>query len=494
MKRGFKPSTSYRSKKADAKTAPARPVRHKGVFLKVSTSLPLLLLVALLLRIGFAWDYVRQNSRQALGVLPFLQESGNIAASLAAGHGFSSPFRVDTGPTAWMPPVYPWLLSEIFRVFGVRTYDSFLAAVTLNIICSAFTCIPIYFAGRRVGGHGVAAGAAWLWALFPNTILNTFQSMWDASLGALLAAMILWATLAIERSEDWRDWCAYGLLWGFALLTNATLLSLVPLILVWLVYRLRDFRGTPATPGVVKTAVAKPALAAAIALLCCAPWTIRNYSAFHRIIPLRSNLGLQLWIGNNENARESWREELHPIFNSAERARYIELGEIDYMREKRREAIQYMLSHPTREAALIGNRFVATWSGGTPTPVKDFVRTPGLWFRSVLLFNSFIALGAVAGIILLFKRRNSYLFPIAVFPIIFPCVYYLTLSYPRYRLPADPPVMLLTAVALDAFWRSRKTVAIPEDPIDESRRTVVSISIVRIRAKTYSCQPPPSTL
>ena len=426
---------------------------------RVATSLPLILLVALLLRTGFAWDYVQQNSRQALAVLPFLQESGNIAASLATGHAFSSPFRIDTGPTAWMPPVYPWLVSQIFRAFGVRTYGAFLAAVALNILASAVTCVPIYFAGNRVGGIGVAAGAAWLWVFFPNAILNTFQSMWDASLGGLLGAAILWATLAIEGSERFRSWFAYGVLWGVSVLTNATLASLLPLLLCWLAYR-RWKQGrtmmTPVAPGAtLRDALGKPALAAAIALLCCVPWTIRNYTVFGHVVMLRSNLGLQLWLGNNENAPESWREQLHPIFNAGERVLYTRMGEINYMQLKEREAIHYMLSNPREDLKLIGTRFVATWSGGTPNPLSDFIHIPGLWFRSVLIFNLSLALGAIAGILVLYKRRSPDLFPIAVFPIVFPCAYYLTLSYPRYRLPIDPALMLLAVVALQAVFVRR---------------------------------------
>ncbi|MGB9241797.1 MAG: glycosyltransferase family 39 protein [Candidatus Acidiferrales bacterium] len=450
MKRGAK--GSGRNVGKPAKSADANVVKRHGLLRRTATSLPLIVLVALLLRVGFAWDYVGQNSRQALAVLPFLQESGNIAASLASGHGFSSPFRIETGPTAWMPPAYPWLLAEIFRIFGVRTYDSFLAALALNILCSGFTCVPIYFAGKRIGGLNVAALAAWLWAFFPNTILNAFESMWEASLAALLAAIILWATLAIEKSERWREWVGYGLLWGVTLLTNVTLISLLPLLLGWLAYRRRKISlSFHDSAGVAKTTLAKPALALGVALLCCVPWTIRNYHVFHRIVPLRSTLGLQMWIGNNENPQEVWKEELHPIFNSAERARYIRMGEIEYMREKQSEAIGFILAHPGRDVRQFASRFIATWSGGTPTPLQDFVRTPGLWFRGVLLFNFVVAIGTAAGIVVLWKQRSAYLFPIAVFPLVFPWAYYLTLVVPRYRLPVDPAVMLLTAVALQAI-------------------------------------------
>ena len=439
---------------ANSRSILDREPDRAGVLRRSANSILLILLVALVVRIGFAWDYARQNSHQALAVVPFLQEAGNIAISLAGGNGFGSPFRVDTGPTAWMTPVYPWLLSRIFLIFGVRTYGSFVAAVALNIFCSALTCVPIFFAGKRIAGLGIAAGAAWLWAIFPNTILNAFQSMWDASLGALLAATILWATLAIERSQRARDWCGYGLLWVAMLMTNATLIALLPLLLGWLAYRRwRESRDSEASSTGARRAITKPMLAAVVALLCCVPWTIRNFEVFHRFVPFRSVLGLQMWLGNNENASETWVGQLHPIFDSTERSRYVKLGEIEYMQEKQSAAIQYMLGHPQREIALIWSRIVATWSGGTPHPLTDFIRTPALWFRAVLLFNLLMALGGVAGIAVLYKYRNAYLFPVASFPIVLPWAYYLTLAYPRYRLPVDPAVLLLTVVALEEIVR-----------------------------------------
>src|SRR5579863_6769693 len=125
-----------------------------------ATSLTLIVVVALGLRVAFLWNYASHNPHQALGTIPFLFESGNIATSLATGHGFSSPFRVDTGPTAWMTPLFPLLLAGLFRVFGAYTFHAWAATVLLNISCSTLACIPIYFAGKRIGGVALAAGAA----------------------------------------------------------------------------------------------------------------------------------------------------------------------------------------------------------------------------------------------------------------------------------------------------------------------------------------------
>ncbi|MGB7437964.1 MAG: hypothetical protein WBW49_21300, partial [Candidatus Acidiferrum sp.] len=167
---------------------------------RTATSLLLILLVAFGLRAGFAWSQIRKIPSESIGTVPFQTETGHIAYSLATGRGFASPFQRDSGPTAWLTPIYPLLIAGIFKVFGVYTRASFLAAVFLNIVFSSATCVPIYYAGRRIGGLAVGAAAAWLWALFPNAILISFEWIWDTSLAALLAATILWLTLILPES------------------------------------------------------------------------------------------------------------------------------------------------------------------------------------------------------------------------------------------------------------------------------------------------------
>ena len=408
-----------------------------------ATSLTLIVIVATGVRLAFAWDYTQQNSRQALSVIPFTFEPGNIAASLARGQGFSSPLRVPTGSTAWMTPVYPLLLATVFRYLGIYSFRSFVAAVLLNILFAALTCVPIYYAGERMGGAGLGAGAAWLWAIFPNAILIPFESMWDACLSTLLAASILWATLALAESRRARDWCAYGLLWGFTLMTNPTLSSLLPFLLAWLACRAYH-----AYKKETRLWLLNPLLALAVAILCCAPWTVRNYDVFHTIVPLRSTLGLQLSVGNNAQSTDAQTHLVHPLNNADERAKYVAKGEIAYMRQKQHEAIAYIESHPRRVAGLWAHRFITFWTGGTPNPLKDFAQIHSAWFRYVLLFNICAGIGAIVGIVLLLWRRSMFAFPLAVFPLVFPCVYYLSVAQPRYRLPIDPIVLLLTAIAL----------------------------------------------
>jgi 4-amino-4-deoxy-L-arabinose transferase-like glycosyltransferase len=414
---------------------------------RAAVSLPFIFLVALLLRLIFAWGYAHVRPSHALGIIPFLFEPGNIAYALATGHGFSSPFRIDTGPTAWMTPIYPLLLAGIFHVFGVYTYGSFVAAALCNILFSALATIPIFFIGKRLGGSAVAVTAAWLWAVFPNAIVIPYRDIWDTALAALLASGILWATLALAQSKSRRGWWAYGLLWGFTLMTNPTLGSLLPLLLAWMALRRR--KRTHWLVG--------PVTALAIACLCCVPWTVRNYRTFHALVPLRSVLGLQLWMGNNNQVGHRWTGELHPIVNPAERAEYIRMGEIPYMHHKRSEALHFITGHPCEEARLIATRFVATWTGGSEHPIRDFLFVYSWWLRFILLFNLFAAAGAALGIVLLYRSHSPYAFPIAIVPIVYPLISYVSVASPRYRHPIDPAILLLAAVSVMSLVEKRKS-------------------------------------
>ncbi|MDQ1469958.1 MAG: hypothetical protein QOJ99_1438 [Bryobacterales bacterium] len=416
--------------------------------------LPLLVVVALLLRSGFLWMYVAQHPARALATIPFLFEPGNIAYSIATGNGFSSPFRVDTGPTAWMTPVYPILLAGIFRVFGTYTLQAFIAAAGFNVICSALTCVPLYWAAKRVGGVKTAVVATSLWVVFPNAVLLPYESLFDASLSALLTATILWGTMAVAESGRVRDWCLYGLLWGVGLMTNASLISLLPFLFGWAEYRAHRSS---------RFHLSRPVLAAGMVVLCCLPWTIRNYREFHAFVPLRSVGGLALWLGNNEQAESNSVARLHPISNQAEREKYAEMGEIAYMREKQGLAIDYMVSHPGQEARMAGERFVAIWTGGSTNPLRDFARVRSARFYYVILFNMLSAVGAISGVFILWRDRSPFAFPLTVFPVVFPLVYYLALAPPRYRHPIDPELLLLTAMAV-THLRKYKQRPLPGHP------------------------------
>lgn len=408
---------------------------------KVLTSLALILLVAFGARLIFAIDQVSKIPADLLSTASFDQETGSIAASVATHKGFSNPFNKETGPTAWLTPVYPLLVAETFKLLGVRSVYSFYVLAFLNILFSSGVCVPMYLVGRRVADRTTASVAAWLWALFPAAIMVPFEWIWDTSLATLLAALILWATLEVSDSTNIRDWCGYGLLWGLTLMTNPTIGILLPFLLGWSVYRARVRIQLPLT-GMLRRGV----LALGLAVFCCVPWTIRNYAVFHRLVPLRSNFSFELYIGNNENYAEDHPRFPPPITKERETVRYMHMGETAFMDEELRKAKLFMLAHPRKVLILFADRFAAFWMGA-PFALEVFLKTDSWLVRALLLCATLSGVGALAGILLLWRRRSPFTFPIAAYPIAFPLVYYVTHTSLRYRQPIDPVVLLLSAMA-----------------------------------------------
>ena len=160
----------------------------------------------------------------------FGNEVGWVARSIAWNHGFSSPFYLLSGPTALLPPLYPYLLSVIFRVFGVYSATSALTMLTLNSLFSSLTCVPIYLATRLSLNARVAMFAGWGWAIYPFAIYFSAGRVWEYSLTSLLLTTCFWLALRLHQHRPAR-WLGYGALYGFTGLSNPAILSLCPVLI-----------------------------------------------------------------------------------------------------------------------------------------------------------------------------------------------------------------------------------------------------------------------
>jgi Dolichyl-phosphate-mannose-protein mannosyltransferase len=415
------------------------------------TSVWFIAFAALSTRVLFAWNQQGKIPHTALASVPFDQETGNIALSLSEGHGYGNLFRKDTGPTAWLAPVYPFLLFLIFRFFGAMTFASFFAAVLLNAVFSAAATFPFFAVARRAAGIPAAAVSAWIWVFLPAGILMPFEWIWDTSLSVLLAASLVWATFEAAESRKRSRWLAYGLLWAFALLTNPALGIALPFLFLWAISR-RGFLG--------KRSWTTPAASLALIALCCLPWTLRNYHHFHRLIPIRSSLPFELWIGNNDIFDPSAVRGIQRITRYEETRRYAQLGESRYLDEKALLARSFIQEKPVLFAKLIGRRITATWFG-TEHPYDDFRRTDSLLVRTVLLINLLLTAGTFAGTCWLLAKKQSLTLPLIVFPLFYPAIYYVTHTSLRYRHPIDPFLVLLTVLSVACAVRAFRPAVFP---------------------------------
>ncbi len=360
-------------------------------------------------------------------------EMGRIGAAIASGRGFSDPFGLPTGPTAWEPPAYPYLTGGVFLLFGIYSKTSAFVLLTFNSICSALTCIPIFLIARRIFSQRVAMWSAWAWALLPNVMFWCTRWIWETSLSTLLLAAIFWLTLTMEDREGWKPWFAFGLLWGAAALTSTSLLSFLPAAGIWVCYS-RVGRGKKSLAGVL--------LASLVFCVCVTPWVVRNYQTFGKFIFIRDNFGAELRLGNGPGADGTWMEYLHPTQDFYAMRQYESMGELAYVAMREQQAMEYIREDYFRFAGLCAKRFVYFWAG----PPKA---TQPRWMNeaknSLFLATSVLTFWGLARAL---RQRRPGAPLLLWLVLLYPAIYYVVFPAPRYRVPIESEMTVLCVFLL----------------------------------------------
>jgi 4-amino-4-deoxy-L-arabinose transferase-like glycosyltransferase len=380
---------------------------------------------------------------------PFVLEHwafGLIARSIASGHGFGSPFA-DTGLSALLPPVYSYLLAGIFKVFGIESRASVLAALSFNSLFSALTCIPVFLLARQAFGSRVAKWAGWGWAFSPYGVYYGADWAWSTCLVTLELCCLFQFAWRLENSSRNRDWLLFGALCGVAALTEPVVLAVLPLLGIYTLYR----RFRLARPWKMQTiAVA----VAGIAIL--SPWLVRNYELFHRLIPVRSGFGLELYIGNNGYSQHWVNRSLHPNHSDAELSEYERAGEIAYMDHKLQQGRDFIRNHPAWFAWMTFRRIVYLWTGYwsfDSAYLKDEPLDPPNIF-----VNTTMTILGLWGLRLVFRRDSALAVRFAIVLFFFPLTYYVSHPETYYFRPVDPLIVVLAAVAVAG--RSKESPAL----------------------------------
>jgi 4-amino-4-deoxy-L-arabinose transferase-like glycosyltransferase len=389
--------------------------------------------IALLVRVSWiliGHTYKFKNTDDNFG---FGWEMGRIAASLASGHGFSSPFGPATGPTAWEPPLYPYLTAGVFLIFGIYSRASAFVLLALNSVFSALTCLPIFLIARRIFSGKVAVGSAWAWALLPNVLFWCTRAIWETSLAALLLTTIFWLALTLEERDGWAPWLQFGLLWGLTALSSTSLLSFLPAAGLWAWFR-RARRGKRSLAGVV--------LASVVFFACITPWLVRNYQTFGKFIFIRDNFGAELRLGNGNGADGTLMLYLDATHDPYAMRQFQAMGELPYIAMRKQQALDYIRADYGRFVSLCLRRFVYFWAG----PPKD---TQPWWMgeakNSLFLAASVLTFWGLGRALRLRKPGSWLMFWLFLF---YPAVYYFVYCIPRYRHPIEPEMAILAVFLL----------------------------------------------
>ena len=358
----------------------------------------------------------------------FGYEMGRIGHAIATRRGFADPFGPATGATAWEPPLYPYLIAAVFKVSGIYTHLSAFILLTINSIFSTLTCLAIFMIGRKCFSEKVAVWSAWGWALLPTVMYWSTRWVWETSMAAFLLAVIFWMALELESLDGVMPWIAFGLLWGVAVLTNTSLVTFLPASGLWPWYR-RWRTGKRSLLGV--------GLAAIFFIAAIAPWVVRNYETFDKFIFIRSNFGAELRLGNGPGADGTWMSYLHPTQNALALQQYEQMGEIAYVAERKREALEFIRADYGRFAWISFKRFVYYWAGRPRSSEKS-----ALVDNSAFLASSILAFWGL-GRALRKHQPRAWLFFWLI--LCYPTIYYFVYPHSRYRHPIEPMMAILIA-------------------------------------------------
>ena len=221
----------------------------------------------------------------------------------------------------------------------------------------------------------MARWSAWIWALYPAAMQYAVKWVWEMALTAFLFQLALVLALRVgrvgRRASDgptWRRWLAFGAVWGLLALSNPGVLLFLPVCGVWMLAR----------GGAWRRHLPKAIAAGLVFLAVVSPWTLRNQRVFGAFVPLRTNFGVELYLGNGPGANGFLLEYLHPSKEAAQYARYQAMGELGYARWRGDEAKQIIAADPARFFRLCLIRAYFYWFGvpdPAGRPVNDFFRS-----------------------------------------------------------------------------------------------------------------------
>src|SRR4051794_6283400 len=353
-----------------------------------------------------------------------------LANVLAQTGRYLQPFQHlylhHTVPTTEKPPLYPAVLA-LPSWLGL---DSYAAHRVVSCLLGGAAVVLIGLLGRRVGGDRIGLLAGAIAAIYP--------ALWmlDASLRSeslYLPLITLALLLAYDRRFVW-----LGIVLGLAALTRSEALLLVPLLML----------GIP-----------RPRLKPALAVVgCClvviAPWLARNWITFNHPTGLSTNEG-GLFAGANCNSAYytpligTWAcfPENDPAWGTNEA---VISGHL------RQRALDYATDHAGRVPAVVGVRVLRGWGLGVARRAARLEASIADRHidaqRAAMISLYLLAPFAIAGAVVL--RRRGEPLRILLAPIVFVIVV-AALSYgsTRFRVAAEPSIVVLASLGIQAAWR-----------------------------------------
>jgi hypothetical protein len=371
-------------------------------------------------------------------------EYDEIARAIYNGRGFSDPFGIETGPTAWMPPVLPYLMSACYAAAGGDRMTVMILFLILQWTAIASSVGLVLREAIRLRRYG------WGLAVVIIGVAINFDMLFRMTHDhALLILMVnaLYRVLSKDCSRlSPKESVLQGLFGGFVAMCNPILATAWA---AWIALKSKS----------IKTVT----IAAIVSFAVILPWTIRNYVVFDRIVPIKSAAKFEFFqalcispdgvVGPECFIQHPWGKD------NAARREYASVGEAAFIDARGEPAMQKWRTEPMDCIDRLNNRFVTAtlWSEvpstyGLPFLIAVFSRLVYVW--------PFLSLGCL--VIQISddkpnKRRLTRPWSVAAYIYVAVLLPYVLISYYiRYAAPLLAIKCLLVLYVIDFLHREAR--------------------------------------
>ena len=378
--------------------------------------LQVVLLIALIARLGFAMT--RDGLTDASDEVHW---DGAARAYWLSGLSHS-----DSG--TYRPPLFPLTLAALYGLAG----HHILLARLVQVAIGTLTCLIFFALGRQLGDERVGLVAALMGALYPMFVFFSGILMAEAMFTGLLV-LTLWLAVSWERRDTPANSLLLGGIIGLASLCKPVMLAWLPLLLAgWL------WRGAGKWRS--RTIVFA---AAAIVIL---PWTARNAALTGHLVPISSNVGMNLLIGHEPEAMGSYRGEVDYFALARGLAPQVD-DPVDLDHAMTRQVLAWTVAEPLRFVALALRKFKIFWS---PIPSEDsaLLAIVGLFSSGPLMVLGWAGAWRL--------RDRPEIWNVVTLAIALSLVHMIFFAHARFRLPVDAALIAPAAFALNYYWERWK--------------------------------------
>ena len=347
-------------------------------------------------------------------------------------------------PTSYWPVGTSAIYSLFYTLFGHVYWPIILFNIVCTLVLMVFTRMLCeqFFKRKAVGLWVALIIALWPTLIFYTTVLAS-ELPYMAFLTAAFYCLVKVNTSVIKA----------GVIAG---------------VLFSVSYYIRPLATVPLAIGVFylwlnmerkRVVILRSLIVVAIMVLAVSPWAYRNYQLYDAFVPMSTNGGATLWMGNQANTNGGYM----PLPDKVK-------GMDEYTRNQvlKQDAIDYIKQKPIEFVIRTFNKFLAfhlketigvTWNEeGIKQGIGEFMTTP-LKVLSQLYWSA-ILLASLAGVLLFIKSNGFWYTAFHPFILLWAstaAIHSLIVAQDRYHIPIIPFVASFAAYLLCYIQSKIKT-------------------------------------